>query len=304
MGAGPGGMVIAVTSTSLRLIAGIVLVLTLAAGAYLSGKARRDAEQRLADLRAGVDRAAEAIEHMPPPLPPELDPQRFAQRVKEDAERHGLPPITVEQLAEPNAYFDEVREPVTLAPGRTWSSPRLRIKARLDKVGYAQRGATVSSVHVVARVHNVSDRPIAYSLRMRGVAGKCEVRGAREHNAVALRPDESADIVVCAGRDEIRIERLEVLEVTELGYVYLSQVSPLALGHDATTAAAHRPVVPVAPCVDLDAKSLAAQLQAGTATWADVVDFYSRHDCHRLQFFPGYRRAEQALPSLPVVPPP
>jgi hypothetical protein len=129
------------------------------------------------------------------------------------------------------------------------------------------------------------------------------VRGAREHNAVALRPGESAEIVVCAGRTDVRIERLEVLEVTDLGYHYLSQLSPLALGHDATTAAAHRPVVAVAACADLDVRTLAAYLQAGTATWADVVDFYSRHDCHRLPFFPGYRRAEQALPTLPVSPP-
>ena len=66
--------------------------------------------------------------------------------------------------------------------------------------------------------------------------------------------------------------------------------------------AAHAPLVKVAACPDLDTKTLAAYLQAGTAAWADVVDFYSRHDCHRLQFFPGYRRAETALPSLPAAP--
>lgn len=294
-------MVVAVTS-SLRIIAGIVLVLSLAAGVVLSGKVRRDAEQRIADLHAGVDRSEAAAAAKPPP-PPELDPQRFEQQLREDIDRFGIEPISAQDLARPNAYFEEVRDPITLGPGRAWDSAHVRVKVRLDKVNYMQRGARVSSVHVVARVENVSEHPIAYSLRMRGVAGKCEVRGAREHNAIALRPGESAEIVVCAGRDDVRIEKLEVLEVTELGYWYLSQLSPLALGHDATTAAAHHPQIPVASCVDLDARTLAAYLQAGTATWADVVDFYSRHDCHRLQFFPGYRRAEQALPALPASPP-
>lgn len=296
-------MVVAVTSTSLRILAAVVLALTVAAGVYLSGKARRDAEQRLADLRAGIDRSEQDAAARAEAQPPGLDPRAFEQRLREDLLRFGLSPITAQELAQPNAYFEELREPITLAPGRTWSSPHVRIKVRLDKVEYMQRGAKVSSVHAVARAENVSTRPIAYALHMRGEAGQCEVRGAREHNAVTLRPGESAEIVVCAGRDKVVVERLEVLEVTDLGHHYLSQVSPLALGHDAITAAAHSPQVPVTACPDLDTKTLAAYLQAGTAAWADIVDFYSRHDCHRLQFVPGYRRATAALPSLPAIAP-
>lgn len=302
VGSVAAGIVVAMT-TSLRILAAVMLALTVLGGVYLSGKARRDTSKRLDDLRAGVDRSEQAAAAEAEARPPELDPQQFEQLLREDLLRLGLTPITATELAEPNAYFDEVLEPITLGPGRTWSSAHVRIKVRLDKVEYMQRGARVSSVHAVARAENISDRPIAYSLRMRGEAGKCEVRGAREHNAVALRPGESAEIVVCAGRDRVVVERLEVLEVTDLGYHYLSQVSPLALGHDATTAAAHKPLVPVAICPDLDARTLAAYLQAGTAAWADVVDFYARHDCHRLQFFPGYRRSQNPLPTLPAIPP-
>lgn len=292
------------TSTSLRILAAIVLALTLLAGVYVSGKARRDTEQRVADLRAGVDRSTQAAEQEPPlPASLELDPRQFEARMLEDLERFGIEPVTVSDLARPNFYFEEVSGPVTLAPGQAWSSDHVRLKVRLDKVNYLQRGARVSSVHAIARLENISKRPIAYHLRMTGEAGKCKVRGAREHNAVSLRPGESAEIVVCAGRDKVRVERLEILEVTDLGHHYLSQVSPLALGQDGTTAAAHKPLVSVAACADLDAKTIAAYLQAGTASWADVVDFYSRHNCHRLQFFPGYRRAELPLPQLPVAPP-
>lgn len=295
-------MVVAVTSTSLRFIAAVVLALTVLAGVYLSGKARRDTEQRLEDLRTGIDLGERDAASVGAARAAELDPQRFEQQLREDLLRWGLTPITVQELAEPNAYFLEASEPVTLGPGRTWSSAHVRIRVRLDKVEYMQRGAKVSSVHVIARIENVSREPIAYSLHMRGEAGRCAVRGAREHNAITLRPGEEAEIVVCAGRDRVVLERLEVLEVTDLGHHYLSQLSPLALGHDAITAAAHTPLVKVAACPDLDARTLAAYLQAGTAAWADVVDYYSRHDCHRLQFFPGYRRAETALPSLPAAP--
>jgi hypothetical protein len=296
-------MVVAVTSTSLRILAAVVLAVTVIAGVYLSGKARRDAEQRLESLRAGIDRGEQDEAARAASRPPELDSQRFEQQLREDLLRWGLTPITMQELAQPNAYSVETSEAVTLAPGRTWSSPHVRIRVRLDKVEYMQRGAKVSSVHVIARVENVSKRPIAYSLHMRGEAGSCAVRGAREHNAVTLRPGEEAEIVVCAGRDRVILERLEVLEVTDLGHHYLSQVSPLALGQDPITAAAHKPLVAVSSCPDLDTKTLAAYLQAGTAAWADLADFYSRHDCHRLQFFPGYRRAEAALPSLPAIPP-
>lgn len=295
-------MVGAVTSTTLRILAAVVLAVTVLAGVYLSGKARRDAEQRLEDLRAGIDRGERDAASVGAAQSAELDPQRFEQQLREDLLRWGLTPITVQELAQPNAYFLEASEPITLGPGRTWSSAHVRIRVRLDKVEYMQRGAKVSSVHVIARAENVSPRPIAYSLHMRGEAGRCEVRGAREHNAITLRPGEEAEIVVCAGRDRVVLERLEVLEVTDLGHHYLSQLSPLALGHDAITAAAHAPLVKVSACPDLDAKTLAAYLQAGTAAWADVVDYYSRHDCHRLQFFPGYRRAETALVSLPAAP--
>lgn len=293
-------MVVAV-STSLRILAAVVLGLTLLGGVYISGKARRDAEQRLADLHAGVEQteAAAAVEsELPTSL--ELDPRQYEQRLVEDAERFGIEPVTVETLLQPNPYFDELERPITLSPGKSWSSKHVRITVRLDKVNYMQRGAKVSSVHSIARAENISTVPIAYRLVMKGEQGKCTVRGAREHNAVTLMPGESAEIVVCAGRDRVRVEALEVLEVTGLGHHYLSQVTPLALGQDGTTAAAHTPLVSVKACTTPDAKTLAAYIAAGTASWADVVDFYSRHDCHRLQFFPGYRRPERPLPALPV----
>ncbi len=298
-------MVSAVTSTSLRIFAGVVLAVTLLAGVYLSGKARRDAEQRVVDIRDGVasTELAEEPDDEEALLPLEYNPREFAAQLDRDIEQFGITPIAVTDLSQPNPHFVEVEQPITLAPGRRWTSAHLAIEVRLDRVNYMHRGAKISSVHVIARAENISAVPIAYRLRVRGDKGKCEVRGAREHNAITLRPGESAEIVVCAGRDKVRIEALEVLEITDLGHHYLSQVSPLALGMDATTAAAHKPLISVASCAGLDAKALSAYIEVGTASWADVVDFYARHNCHRLQFFPQYERPQAVLPSLPVLPP-
>lgn len=291
------------TSTSLRTLAAVLLTLTLLTGVYLSGKARRDTERRLTDLRAGVSQteAAPKTPALAPTL--ELDPQQFEMRLREDAERFGIEPVSLTALAEPNAHFVELRKPITLSPGKSWSSPHVSIKTRLDKVAFMQRGAEIRSVHVIARVANTSKTPIAYRLRMRGDKGKCEVHGSREHNAVTLRPGEENDIVVCAGRDSVVVESLEVLEVSELGHHYLSQVSPLAFGADGTTARAHRPQVDVAPCVDLDARMLAGFLEVGSARWVDIADFFSRHNCHHLDFFPEYRFATEPVSQLPARPP-
>ena len=298
-------MVVTVTTTSLRIVGAVVLVLTVMTGVFLSGKARRDTEQRLGDLHAGVERIEREVEARgePPPVALEENPEQFSMRLGEDAKAFGLEAISVEALSQPNAYFNELPEPVVLGNKKSWSSDHLQIKVHLDRVNYMQHGARVSSVHSLARIENISPVPIAYRAILRGEAGKCEVRGAREHNAITLIPGESAEIVVCAGRDRVRIEGVEVLEVTPLGHHYLSQIPPRALGSDSTSDAGHRPKVSVPKCTRVDTKALLAYLQAGTATWADIVDFYSRHNCHRLDFFPGYRRAEAPLAGLPVVRP-
>ncbi|MEM7157696.1 MAG: hypothetical protein AAF799_32950 [Myxococcota bacterium] len=293
------------TSSSLRMLGAAVLGLTLLTGVFLSGKARRDTEQRLEDLHAGVERTEREVEARgePPPVALEENPEQFAMRLAEDVKTFALEPVTVEALGQPNAYFNELPEPVVLGNKKTWTSAHLKIKVHLDRVNYMQHGARVSSVHSLARIENISTVPIAYRAILRGEKGKCEVRGAREHNAVTLVPGESAEIVVCAGRDRVKIEAVEVLEVSPLGHYYLSQISPRALGLDATSDAGHRPSISVPKCTKLDTKALLGYLQAGTAKWADIVDFYSRHNCHRLDFFPGYRRAEAPLDGLPVVRP-
>lgn len=229
----------------------------------------------------------------------------FATGLAEDLRAHGLPPMTVEELARPNRYASELDHAVVLGRGRSWSSPHLRITAAIEKVRYHRHGATVSAPHALALIRNVSDVPIAYFVRLRSAdRGACEVRGARAHNAMALMPGEEAQVVVCAGKGKIRFDRVEVLEITPIGDLYFSRVPPVAVGYDEVTLAAHRLPEGVRGCTTFDTGSVEGWLREGRVRWVDIADFYSRHDCDRASLFPAYRHATSPVPHLPVTPPP
>ena len=98
-------------------------------------------------------------------------------------------------------------------------------------------------------------------------------------------------------------QRVEVLEITELGYHYVSQIPPSAVGHDGTTTGSHRPSRPTQPCTQLDTGLLSTSIREGKVRWVDVVDFFSRHNCHRHAFPEGYRLAEQPLSAMPAAAP-
>jgi hypothetical protein len=291
-----------------RVAGGIALAVVLAVGVWLSGKFARDSDARTAELQGhgrDLDAARADVRAIADALV--VDDREFARAIVDDSERFGLVPIDLALLRAPNAYADEVDQAVELAPGRTWQSKHLSISAVVDKVTYRQRGATIAANHSIAVVRNIGEKPVAYFLRLASVdRGRCEVRGSRMHNAQALRPDEIAEVVVCAGGGAIRIEDVQVLEVSELGHRYLSQVPPAAMALDEVTDAAHHPLESVERC-RLDPGTSAGPIASGVASWSDVADYFARHDCHRFAFPAGYRRATAPIPRLPaevpVVPP-
>lgn len=278
-----------------------VLAVVVALGLWLSGKFARDSGARVSELRAherDADTARADARASTDALV--VDDRDFIHAIAQDSERFGLAPIDIAVLKAPNTYADELDEVQVVAQGKSWRSDHLEIAAVVDKVTYRQRGATVAANHSIAIVRNIGARPVAYFLRLASAErGRCELRGSRMHNAQALRPGEVAEIVVCAGAGAIRIEDVQVLEVSELGHRYLSQVPPAAMGRDEVDDAAHRPLEPVERC-RLDPGVTAGAITSGVATWADVADFFARHDCQRFSFPPGVRRATAPIPRLPA----
>lgn len=288
------------THTAAIAISGLCLAVVAAAGAYMSGKIERDSRARLSVLvDAGTVDEAPEVGAMAAALA--ADPARFAEEVAADASAFGVAEVSITTLAEAQPHVVAIADPITLSPGKTWSGSGLRIKASFEKVKYQDHGATVTARHSVLTVTNESDRPLAWFLRARA-SGSCEIRGARMHDAMVLRPGDAAEVVVCAGPSKPQIQRLETLGVSELGARYLGQVPPVAVGHDAVTDRAHRPHAPVRRC-DVDTRAISGALRDGRARWVDVVDFYSRHNCHRHAFFVGYTHVEGPVARLPALPP-
>jgi hypothetical protein len=287
-----------------RIIASVVLALVVVVGLWLSGKFVRESAARVQEIRA-TERSATAARADVAEQRAALEaPGATYERMLEDAAKElELPVPPLAEVLAPHAYALELDTATVLGTGKSWSSPHLRVTAVSEKVMYQQHGASVSANHAIARIENISTTPVAYSVRVTSAErGRCEVRGSRMHNATALRPGERADVVVCAGGGAIRLDRVEVLELGELGHRFVSRVPPRALGADEVTANAHRPMPAVEACTGIDAASIVQMMRDGAAAWADVVDFYARHDCRRYAFVPGYRRATAALPSLPVTP--
>lgn len=282
---------------------GAAAAVVLGAGYYLAGKLERDSRGRVAEYAAAAPSESE-------PDPAEAvakDGRAFAEQafdegIVADAKAFGLAEAgLVDAVHGAQAYFLELDEPKVLAPGRSWTSDHLSVEAIVDKVKYQQHGATVSARHSLAVVENISDRPIAYHVRVSSDArGRCDVHGARQHNAMALMPGEKAEIVVCAGGGKIQLLRAEVLEISEIGHRYISRVPPRAVGVNSLSSHAHAPAKGTKLCETVDVSGLAVDVREGLTRWVDIVDFYSRHSCDRFRFVPGYHYSPDPPAKLPV----
>ena len=289
---------------AVRVAGGAVIAIALVVGVAFSGKIERDSRARVAGLSAAAPTAAEAnADVRQRKQRAAFDESAFVAGAEQDAARFGVSAEKAGAVANLQAHLIELQEPVILAAGKSWRGEHLEISAAVDKVAFQKLGATVSARHTLALVKNISDVPVAYNARIRSQErGKCEVRGVRMHNAMALMPGDAAEIVICAGSGKIRIDRAEVLEISELGFHYLSRVSPRAVGQDSGAASAHRAPGGTSMCDTVDSSGLSRAIRDGLVRWVDVADYYSRHACDRFRFFDTYRYTADKPARLPAQP--
>jgi len=288
----------------LRIGMGVAVAAVLGAGVFLSGKLERDSRNRVADYATAVSSPADEAAPEAPKDERAFAEQAFDKGILADAASFGVSKEgAIDAVRAAQAHAVELEAPVVLAPGKSWSSAHLKIEATVDKVKYQKLGATVSARHSMAVVENVSSVPIAYQVRLTSEArGRCDVHGARQHNAMALMPGEKAEIVVCAGGGKIRVLRAEILEISELGHRYLSRVPPRAVGAAGLSSHAHAPGGTTKVCETVDVAGLSLAVREGVTRWVDIVDFYSRHSCDRFRYFPDYRHSPDAPGTLPAKP--
>jgi hypothetical protein len=289
-----------VEGLGLRIGAGATLAVVASSGLFLSDKMGRDSRARVEQLATHAVTAEEVRDEANARrATAAYDPAAFAANIAADAKGFAVETSLLE-LGDAQAFKSVLQDPVVLGPGQSWASDQFSAKASHEKVQYQQHGAMISAKHAVLTLHNVSRTPVAYFIRARSHdRGSCEVRGARMHNAMALMPDEKAEIVVCAGGGKVRIDELLVLETSPLGYMYMSQVPPSAVGHDGITTTAHTPIKRVETCRDIDSKGIAGRIRDGLTRWVDVADFYTRHNCHRFGFSPSYHYTGTKIERLP-----
>lgn len=238
-------------------------------------------------------------------------PGYYRATVEEDAKRYKIRPPSNEVLAAPLPYSEELSSPRTMRPGKDQiDTPHLHLAAHVSKewstTGTAQ---SLRVEHLILSITNKSDRPIAYRVETRlPDAARCKNKAALAHNAIALRPGETVQRSECMWGKNISFEvtQIQVLELTDLGYFYASRLLPAQVLLDERSTAGHVPPDKLKPCSFIPWRDIraAADVKGGPGTaveWADVLDFYARHNCDEYTFYPTYRRwtAPATLPAQP-----
>jgi hypothetical protein len=285
-----------------RSVAGIVLAILMGVGGWYGTTANAATEVELqvvlskrsdvkVEQRKALDRGFEF----------EKTREAFVTALAQDVTKHALGSTSIEELEASAKFFHVVSEQKELAPGGRIDDEHVSVVASVEKVTYQKGGASIRADHSVVTVKNVSSRPIAWFGRFSSVdRGRCEARGARRHNTNALWPNEEAQVPVCAGSGGVVVEDLRVLELTNVGYVYLSQVPPQTFGYDENRSQSHTPPRGVTRCALVPATQIANRIKNGDWKWEDVADFYARHNCQRHQIPNDYVMAKDGI-KLPVV---
>jgi hypothetical protein len=247
----------------------------------------------------------------PPPPPAQsvgriirYSPEYYRASVDEDAKRYKVAVLEPAALAQPLPYANELPAPRTLKLDRDkLETPHLKLATRVIREwARTPSGQGFKYEHIVLSITNRTDKPLAYYVPTTvSHPETCESQGAIEHNAIALKPGETVERTECLWHKNqlLRIDKVQSMELTWLGYYYVSRLNPTQIDLDARTAAGHRVPPPAKECSFVPWRDIEASAAEAHTGWADVIDFYARHNCDEYSFFRGYRRwtAPGTLPA-------
>lgn len=255
------------------------------------------------------------LAHTPGPLPPppprrtrsgppdkaHLRQTYYRAQVDEDRAALGLPKLrSLAPLRRPHPYALELSEPRRLRAGKKLSSKSLELKLVARKLWLGPRGRGVRTRHAVLRIANATNHHLAYRIQTR-IAGHCERKTYIAHNAIALAPREAVERTECLmpRKPVLVIERIETMQLTPLGYHYVSRLSPGRIGYDTRTSSGHR-YERAERCKLIPWRTIRSGLRADEVAWRDIIDFYARHNCDEYTFFVGYRWSAKGIETLPA----
>jgi hypothetical protein len=218
----------------------------------------------------------------------------FRAILDEDAKRFDIPRVTPSALAQPFVYAVELTDTRRLKPERdALDTPHLHLQTAVIKEwAETSTGQRFRFEHTVLSITNKSQMPLAYHVQTSvDHPEKCGSKGAIAHNAMGLLPGQRVERTECLWHPgaAVTVTRVEVMELPAIGYYYVSRLVPSQVLLDGRTAAGHEPPKGK-PCGFVPWREIQSAAKDGRATWADLVDFYARHNCDEYSFWNGYRR--------------
>ncbi len=232
----------------------------------------------------------------------ELSTEVYERYLGKDTKTFGIPLVGRRQMAAvfPYAVFPHkgVSEAHTLAPGQSTKILGMQLRLSVERLGQEARE------HLVLGIENLGHKPLAYRIETRPSSGTAACSRMRQlpHNGLALAPGVTIKRAECGYRQgrTLEIVLVETIELPELGYFYLSLMSPANFGLDMRTSALHKMPRGMA-CQVLQPSSLRNAIAEDRVQWRDLVDFHSRHRCQTYSFPPDYKAfQEDGEHSLPV----
>lgn len=160
---------------------------------------------------------------------------------------------------------------------------------------------------IVLTVENRTDDHIAFRVVTRP-SGKanCRTKAMIGQTTFVLGPRGALSRTECiaSGRgDHLTVLHVDVMRIPALSYHYLVKLKPTAVLLSTRSSAGHRTPAGHTLCGSVPRQKIKQGVQAGTASWADVMDYYARYSCDRFDFRIGYRRTGPGPIKSPVIEP-
>ena len=269
----------------------------------------------VAGLYARFDYQVSLPQKPPPPPPPDNaalrrmdfeNPEVYKGYLERDSTTYGIGRTTPEELELPFAY-EKSEDTRDLAPGASLDTGMLRLSVRVEKLDVRSRTGSSATEHLVLRIENRRQHPVAYRVitRLNGGSDEtCNKKGSLAHNAIAIPAGGTVERSECfyRSRMSVTVKQVEAMELPALSFFYVSRLFPPHIGLADRTSAGHQ--IPVgAPCATVPQQAILLGMEKGTVSWRDVVDFYARHRCETYDFVLGYRAfTSKDQYKLPVSP--
>lgn len=227
----------------------------------------------------------------------------YQGQLDDDCKLYKIRRVTVDTIKGGNPYTIEFSGKQRLKPGKKLETASLRLRALSRKLMVGEEGRGMRAPHLLLRIENRTDKFLAYRVHT-VISGKKTVKADLSHNALTLKPKQKVTRTEALIRNagSVTVKTVEVVELTRLGYYYVTRLDPLRLQFPKRTASSHN-FGGLRPCKLLPWRVIRDGMKAGDTRWYDVVDFYSRHSCSEYTFFREYRWNPKGVKRLPVKPP-